>query len=49
MGENLSAQKFSTDPSQVLAGYFIESFFVREWDYTQREEEGKLLGKYKMS
>jgi serine/threonine protein kinase len=49
VGENLSAQKFSTDPSQVLAGYFIESFFVREWDYTQRKEEGKLLGKYKMS
>lgn len=48
VGENLVSQKFSTDPSQVLAGYFIESFFGKEWDYTEGVE-GKLLGIYKMS
>jgi hypothetical protein len=47
IGESLKDNIFSTDPSQVLAGYFIESFFTQEHNYTQRIY-GKLLGQYEI-
>jgi len=46
--ESMNDRKFSTDPSQVLAGYFIEKFFTLEHNYTV-PIKGKLLGTYIMS
>ena len=47
-GDSLTDRKFSTDPAQVLAGYFIEKFFTRQRNYT-RKLPGKMIGRYVIS
>uniref|UniRef100_A0A6C0EPN1 Protein kinase domain-containing protein n=1 Tax=viral metagenome TaxID=1070528 RepID=A0A6C0EPN1_9ZZZZ len=41
-GEGMKDFKFSTDPSQVLAGYFITSFFSKYTEYMKRPQSVKL-------
>ena len=48
-GDSLTDRVFSTDAAQVLAGYFIEKFFTKEYDYHTTRPEGKLLEKYVVS
>lgn len=44
-GDSLKDLKFSTDPSQVLAGYFIQSFFASY----KKKPKGEILGEYVIS
>lgn len=41
-GEGMKDYIFSTDPAQVLAGYFIESFFPKYTNYTKKPKSIKL-------
>jgi serine/threonine protein kinase len=45
-GESMADLKFSKDPAQVLAGYFIERFFKEKYS---KKLKGKMHGKYIMS
>jgi serine/threonine protein kinase len=47
-GESMADLKFSRDPSQVLAGYFISKFFGKDHSY-RKKLSGKMHGKYVMS
>jgi len=43
IGASMDDCYFSTNPSQILAGYFIENFFTYEYDYTKKPK-GKQIG-----
>lgn len=47
-GENMNSLTFSKDPSEVLAGYFIEKFFYEEVNY-RKKLKGQRHGRYVMS
>lgn len=48
-GESMSSLRFSTDPTQVLAGYFIESFFTTEYVYTVIPKNQGCIDTYNIS
>lgn len=45
-GESMKDGIFSTDPSQVLAGYFIESFFGK---YRKKPKDAEIIGRFTIS
>lgn len=49
IGESMKDGKFSTDPSQVLAGYFIDNFFTKNTNFNVLPKLGIKLSSYIMS
>jgi serine/threonine protein kinase len=45
----ISVPKSSTNPAEILAGYFIEQFFTKDHDFTVRYLTSEIIGTYRLS